>query len=607
MNSFLNFFPENVMSAVGWTLIHSVWQLMALAIVLKTVFFFSKNSAIKKYWFGFASLLFQVFVSIITFLIVFEENSVSSITQTNLTFDKITQTNLSTPSTIASNTSIWMDFQVLFSENLNLLVTAWMIGMLFLSVRLMGGYFYTEQLRWKYTKTIQGDTLVLFNQLLEKVKIKKGINLLESSLATSPMTIGFLQPVILLPIGLITGLSNKELEAVLAHELAHIKRHDYLVNIIQSLVEILFFFHPATWWISANIREERENCCDDLAIELCGNNVHLAKALTKVEIFQQQTNMSLAMGFTGKKQTLLRRVHRILGIKKTNSVNYAGIIVMSLFALTTFVFVNIPNNADAQTSPQKPKTSKKPVTTTTKVTKKTSKTISVTQENENNLNFSNGNIYVNGERIHLSPSDSIKVAKELQAIEMLEKRMEPHQKKIETLSNQIAIYSQQINEHSQPMNNFSIKISELSNKLSKLGEKQGSIAEKMISYKEGTQARKNAEQNMNQIEKEMKIIEQQMEKYGDEMEKIGERMNFNSAPIDSLSKLIELEAKPIEALGKEIEFRAKEIEKTLPASVRAKINSTFNAIPDFPEAPTPPTPSAPASFPTPPSPPSIKP
>ncbi len=607
MNSILNFFPENVMSAIGWALLHAVWQLLAVATILKVLFFFFKNSAIKKYWLGFASLLFQVFVSIITFLIVFEENSVSSITQTNLTFDKITQTNLSVSSSFTSSSSIWVDFEVLFSENLNLLVTAWMIGMLFLSVRLMGGYFYTEQLRWKYTKTIQGDTLVLFNQLLEKVKIKKGINLLESSLATSPMTIGFLQPVILLPIGLITGLSNKELEAVLAHELAHIKRHDYLVNIIQSLVEILFFFHPVTWWISANIREERENCCDDLAIELCGNNVHLAKALTKVEIFQQQTNMSLAMGFSGKKQTLLGRVHRILGVKKTKSMNYAGIIVMSLFALTTLFFVNLPNNADAQTSQQTPKTSKKTLTKTTKVTKKTSKTVSVTQEGDDNLNFSNGNIFVNGERVHLSASDSIKVAKELQAIEILENKMIPHQKKIETLSNQIAFYSQQINEHSQPMNNLSVKMSELSNKLSTLGEKQGSIAEKMISYKEGTQARKNAEQSMSQIEKEMKMIEQQMEKYGNEMEKIAERMNFKSAPIDSLSKLIELEAKPIEVLGKEIEFRAKVIEKTLPASVRAKINSAFNSIPEFPEAPAPPAPHEPASFPTPPSPPKIKP
>lgn len=605
MNSILNFFPENVMSAVGWTLLHSVWQLMVLAIVLKVVFLFSKNSAIKKYWFGFASLLFQVFASIITFLIVFEENSVSSISQTNFTFDKIAQTNLSTSTTIASNTSIWMDFQVLFSENVNVLVTAWMIGMLFLSIRLMGGYFYTEQLRWKYTKTIQGDTLVLFNQLLEKVNIKKGINLLESSLATSPMTIGFLQPVILLPIGLITGLSNKELEAVLAHELAHIKRHDYLVNIIQSLVEIIFFFHPATWWISANIREERENCCDDLAIELCGNKVHLAKALTKVEIFQQQTNMSLAMGFAGKKQTLLGRVHRILGVKKTNSVNYAGIIVMCLFALTTLVFVNLPNNADAQTVPQAPKPPKK--ADAPKPPKKINKTVRIDHSFDNNLNISKGNIYINGEKVHLSQVDSIKVSKELVAIEILEKKMEPHQKKIEELSKQISIYSQKINEHSQPMNNFSIKISELSNKLSKLGEKQGSIAEKMISYKEDSQARKNAEQNMNQIEKEMKMIEQQMEKYGDEMEKIGERMNFNSAPIDSLSKLIELEAKPIEALGKEIELRAKEIHKVLPASVRAKINSAFNALPDAPEPPAPPTPPSPASAPTPPAAPSIKP
>ncbi|MEA5403502.1 M56 family metallopeptidase [Arcicella sp. DC2W] len=599
MNSILNFFPENVMSAVGWTLLHSVWQLMALAIVLKAVFFFVKNSAIKKYWFGFASLLFQVFASIITFLIVFEENSVSSITQTNFTFDKIAQTNLSTSSTVASNTSIWMDFQILFSENVNVFVSAWMIGMLFLSIRLMGGYFYTEQLRWKYTKTIQGDTLVLFNQLLEKVNIKKGINLLESSLATSPMTIGFLQPVILLPIGLITGLSNKELEAVLAHELAHIKRHDYLVNIIQSLVEIIFFFHPATWWISANIREERENCCDDLAIELCGNKVYLAKALTKVEIFQQQTNMSLAMGFAGKKQTLLGRVHRILGVKKTKSVNYAGIIVMSLFALTTLVFVNFPNNADAQTVPQAPKPPKK--VDAPKPPKKIKKTESIEHRFDNNLNISKGNIYINGEKVHLSQVDSIKVSKELVAIEMLEKKMEPHTKKIEALSKEMSVFIQKITEENKPMNEFSGKVSVIGSQLGKLGEKQAKIATSMINLKNGSQAKKNAESEMAEIQKQMNVLEEQIEKYGKQMEKVGEKMNFHTAPIDSLSKLIEFEAKPIEALGKEIEFHAKEIQKNLPISIRAKINSAMNiSTPDAPEPPSPPTPPVPSVPPVPP-------
>ncbi|MDR6561795.1 MULTISPECIES: M56 family metallopeptidase [unclassified Arcicella] len=585
----LNFFPENVMTAIGWTLLHSVWQLIVIAIVLKVALLISKKSATKRYWLSFAGLFSQLLATVATFLMVFEENTVYLSTKSNLTFDKLTQTNLTNTSTLSSTPNLWNDFQLLLSNNLNLLVSAWLIGTVFLSVRLMGGYIYTEQLRWKHTKSVHGDTLDIFNELLKKINIGKGINLLESSLATTPMTIGFLQPVILLPIGLLTGLSNKEIEAILAHELAHIKRHDYLINIVQSIVEILFFFHPVTWWISAKIREERENCCDDLAIELCGNNIHLVKALTKVEIFQQQTNVTLAMGFAGKKQTLLGRVQRILGVKKVKSVNYAGIIVMSLFALTTLVFVNLPNNAEAQTVPEPPKAPKSP-----KAPKPPKKGIKIVRHDfNNNFNISDGNLYFNGERIILSGQDSIKVAQELQVIDKLEKQMEPHSQKIEALSKEISVYSQKINEQSKPINDFSAKVSTLGSQLGKLGEKQGKIAINMINLKEGSQAKKNAELEMKQIEKEMKVLEDQIEKYGAEMGKIGEKMNIHSAPIDSLSKLIEFQAKPIEALGKEIELHAKEIQKYLPASIRTKMNGAINfSMPDAPEPPSPPAPPA---------------
>ncbi|MEA5257285.1 M56 family metallopeptidase [Arcicella aquatica] len=589
MKLMLNFFPENVMTAIGWTLLHSVWQLIIIAIVLKVALLISKKSATKRYWLSFAGLFSQLLATVATFLMVFEENTVYLSTKSNFTFDKLTQTNITNASTLSSSPNLWNDFQLLLSNNLNLLVSAWLIGTVFLSVRLMGGYIYTEQLRWKHTKSVHGDTLNIFNELLKKINIGKGINLLESSLATTPMTIGFLQPVILLPIGLLTGLSNKEIEAILAHELAHIKRHDYLINIVQSIVEILFFFHPVTWWISAKIREERENCCDDLAIELCGNNIHLVKALTKVEIFQQQTNLTLAMGFAGKKQTLLGRVQRILGVKKVKSVNYAGIIVMSLFALTTLVFVNLPNSAEAQTVPEPPKAPKSP-----KAPKPPKKGIKIVRHDfNNNFNISDGNLYFNGERIILSGQDSIKVAQELQVIDKLEKQMEPHSQKIEALSKEISEYSQKINEQSKPINDFSAKVSTLGSQLGKLGEKQGKIAMNMINLKEGSQAKKNAELEMKQMEKQMKVLEDQIEKYGAEMGKIGEKMNIHSAPMDSLSKLIEFQAKPIEALGKEIELHAKEIQKYLPASIRNKMKGDINvSMPDAPEPPSPPAPPA---------------
>ena len=98
-----------------------------------------------------------------------------------------------------------------------------------------------------------------------------------------PTIVGCLRPVILLPASVVTGLPASHLDAVLAHELAHVRRHDYLVNVLQSLVETLLFYHPAVWWCSRQIRIEREHCCDDLVVEACGDRVVYAHALAQLE------------------------------------------------------------------------------------------------------------------------------------------------------------------------------------------------------------------------------------------------------------------------------------------------------------------------------------
>ena len=98
------------------------------------------------------------------------------------------------------------------------------------------------------------------------------------------MAIGWLRPVILLPISVMTGLDEDQLRAILAHELAHIRRYDYLVNILQSAIEVILFYHPAIWWLSHRIRAERENCCDDLAVACCGDTLLYARTLALEEL-----------------------------------------------------------------------------------------------------------------------------------------------------------------------------------------------------------------------------------------------------------------------------------------------------------------------------------
>ena len=125
-------------------------------------------------------------------------------------------------------------------------------------------------------------------RLSRRLHIAAPITLLESTLVDVPTVIGWLKPVVLLPASALAALSPQQLEAILAHELAHIRRHDYLVNLLQTLVETLLFYHPAVWWLSRRIRIERENCCDDLAVSLCGDPVAYASALADLEALRSE-------------------------------------------------------------------------------------------------------------------------------------------------------------------------------------------------------------------------------------------------------------------------------------------------------------------------------
>ena len=112
------------------------------------------------------------------------------------------------------------------------------------------------------------------DRLARALRLSRPVALLESCLAEVPVVIGYVRPVILMPVGLLAGLPAGQVESILLHELAHIRRHDYLVNLLQTSVEGLLFYHPAVWWISGVIRAERENCCDDLVVATRATRMH---------------------------------------------------------------------------------------------------------------------------------------------------------------------------------------------------------------------------------------------------------------------------------------------------------------------------------------------
>ena len=145
--------------------------------------------------------------------------------------------------------------------------------------------------------------------LARQLHIRRPVRLLESASVAVPTVIGWLRPVVLMPASALAGLSPEQVQAILAHELAHIRRHDYLVNLLQTLVETLLFYHPAVWWLSRRIRAEREHCCDDLAVSLCGDPYTYARALADLEGLRTPS-VPLALAATGG--SLLERVRRLV-------------------------------------------------------------------------------------------------------------------------------------------------------------------------------------------------------------------------------------------------------------------------------------------------------
>ncbi len=205
----------------------------------------------------------------------------------------------------------------------------WAVGVLVFSLRLVWSSRHVYKLRRTGTPAEAGLVTVVAG-LVDRMGVSRAVRALISPMADTPSVVGWLRPVILIPPACLMGLTAEQLETVIAHEIAHILRHDYLVNVLQSVVEALLFYHPAVWWISARTRRERELCCDDMVVESCGNALGYARALTSLERLRsgQQT---FALGSTDG--ALSYRVRRLLGDAVTERQvpsRMAGIAVLCL-------------------------------------------------------------------------------------------------------------------------------------------------------------------------------------------------------------------------------------------------------------------------------------
>jgi beta-lactamase regulating signal transducer with metallopeptidase domain len=220
----------------------------------------------------------------------------------------------------------------------NTIVLVWLFIICIKIIQLTVGLYGTYRLKHSQVFSVSGHCQELFEQLVARMGIKQHIRMLESGLCKVPVVIGSLKPIILIPLGLLNSLSYEETEVILLHELAHIRRLDFLVNLLQNLLEIIFFFNPAVLWVSQLIKTERENCCDDLALGQTADKANYIRALLSCEEYRAATP-SLAMAFPGNKHGLLRRVKRLAN-NRNHSLNpvektvLAFCLILSLACLT---------------------------------------------------------------------------------------------------------------------------------------------------------------------------------------------------------------------------------------------------------------------------------
>ena len=312
MKPLSQFISEETIHTIAWTVMHSFWQGLLIALVFALVYYNLKNKTARfKYHLAFASLLAIVLSAACTFTMLYD--GAATVSYQDYT---VPTTVLSSADTyqlaLSSNAPNWFDASIGFLDNNStLIVGIWMMGLFFFLVKMLFGLYFVNQIRFSAYSLENKSWQNRIDKHLINLGSSRSVEIAQSALIKMPMMIGFLKPMILFPVGVINGMEIKEVEAIIAHELSHVLRNDYIMNIIQSCIEVLFYFNPAVWWLSSVVRLERENSCDDMAIQLTNSNVQYAKALLKLG-HQQNSSNSLVMSFGGKKKKLLLRVQRVL-------------------------------------------------------------------------------------------------------------------------------------------------------------------------------------------------------------------------------------------------------------------------------------------------------
>jgi beta-lactamase regulating signal transducer with metallopeptidase domain len=321
---------------IGWTLVHSVWQIaliMALFAVARVAM--RGRSANSRYLLGCLALAAMAALPAGTFVVLQTESPHPAVA-TGPSSIAIVDSDLAAADAVRTEADPPLGFEAAPQPSLKLqpvessfswpavaaaagervarlefalpwITIGWLVGVCGLAMRPLWGLVVVRRLKTRGLAPLSTELRKLAGHLMVRLRVHAAVQFAQSALVEVPTVVGYFRPMVLLPASAITGLSNEQLEMILAHELAHVRRHDYLVNLTQTAIEALLFYHPGMWWVSAEVRREREHCCDDVAMGVCGNQGEYVRALYVLESRRQVSTPALA----ASGGSLVDRVRRI--------------------------------------------------------------------------------------------------------------------------------------------------------------------------------------------------------------------------------------------------------------------------------------------------------
>jgi bla regulator protein BlaR1 len=319
--------PENIAQALCRTLIHSLWQGLIMAMLTGLVMLFTRKSSAAKRYRWLVGMLCIFTISFI-FTLMAALNSTPRI-------DAATHNNGS-----GGPADLWelLNYNLLYiQKHAGVIVLIWLLVVCARSFKMLFGFYAVERLKRSKVSRISLEWEQKVNSLAQIMGIQRAIVLLESAIVKVPVAIGYLKPLILIPVGLVNALGQQEVEAILLHELAHIRRRDYLVNLLQSFAETIFFFNPAVLWLSSLIRTEREHCCDDMAVSHTKNKIRYISALVHFEEYSLSAP-GYALALTGKNGGMLQRLER-MAANRNRSLNKLELAGLALLLLLSTLFI----------------------------------------------------------------------------------------------------------------------------------------------------------------------------------------------------------------------------------------------------------------------------